>query len=170
MIIIELQALKQAAATRPPDYFDDVLSHADNITEHYIELSVVNYDKLCKKYRENHVTIYDQIRQTLRLQKAVPLQNKNLPGEVLLRFLRQFGFNVSADCPCRKKIALINARGVDWANENRAQIKTWLTEEAAHWGVAVSQNFAENLIARAFDFSRRHEAAQTQFTTVTNNG
>lgn len=166
-----MQALKQAASNRPADYLEDVFAHAETIAPHYVELSVKNYDKLCQKYRADHVSIYDRIQQTMRLQEAEQTtQDKNAPGEVFLRFLRQFGFNISPDCPCRKKIAIINARGVDWALENREQIAAWFIDEADKWGKTVSQEFAADLIARAFAFSRRHEKLQTQFTVDTENG
>lgn len=163
MIIIDLKELEQAAETRPAGYFNDVLAHAEKITEHYIELSVDNYDKLCQKYRADHVSIYDQIRQSMRAQIAQEDVDKNAPGEVLIRFVRQLGFNVSPDCPCRKKIAIINARGVDWAYANHEQIADWFIETAAQWAVDAPRSFVENLIQRSCAFSRRHEKPQTQF-------
>lgn len=164
MIVIKLETLRAAEKTRPPGYMADVLAHAANVTAHYIEIPVAQYDALCKKYRTDYTSIYDQI--ATRMAQTEPLRvygGKNSPGTVLLRFLRHFGFNLNADCPCRKKIELINARGLDWASANKEQILDWLCEEAEKWGETVNRQFALALLLRTLEFAKRHEQAQTQF-------
>lgn len=164
MIVIKLETLRAAEKTRPPGYMADVLAHAANVTAHYIEIPVAQYDALCKKYRADYTSIYDQI--ATRMANTAPLRvygGKNAPGTVLLRFLQHFGFHLSADCPCRKKIELINARGLDWARANKEQILNWLCEEAEKWGENIERQFAIDLLSRTFEFAKRHEKAQTQF-------
>jgi len=164
MIVVKIQDIQDAAKHRPQGYLEDVYVHAKEITEHYAIFTVSDYDQLCSKYRTAYVSIYSQIATYARLAQNTKIYGgKNAPGNVLLRFLNKFGFDVGADCPCRKKIEIINARGYDWAISNISQITGWLEEEANKWAVAPNQNFNEALVRRALEFARRHELPQTQF-------
>lgn len=170
MIVVDMQALVAAAKNRPRGYVDDVLCAADKITDDYVTLSVENYDNLCKKYRNDYVSIYDRIAPKLKIEDAATALNKSAPGHVLLRFLRQLGFNVRPDCPCRNKIELINARGLDWVKINQPQVVSWLSEEATKWGAQADTEFLNNLVARVVAFAARHEQLQFQQVTAVTNG
>lgn len=171
MIILDLQELKQIATTKPSGYLDDIIAKSSKVTEHYIELSIDNYDQLCKKYRKNYITIYDRINKQLESEASTFIHNKNLPGEVFLRFLEKFGLHISLDCPCRKKIEFINKSDINSLKENLIQIIPAIMEESHRFDKNVSRDFIEKLFIRSLDFSLRHKKSQTQSfdTKETNN-
>ena len=79
------------------------------------------------------------------------------PGTELKKLLGKLGIQVTPDCPCDARAALMDQNGCDWCEQNLDTIVGWMREESARRGVIFIEQGARFLAKRAIAKARRSE-------------
>lgn len=108
MTAFTMEALKRAAAKRPPGYLEDVLSRA-TVDGDRVTLTSEAYRELVNKYRG---------------------KTPGGPGAELKKLLSRLGFSSNPGCACNKRARVMDARGIPWCEQNVELICDWLQEES----------------------------------------
>lgn len=135
MILVNIQAIREAAAGRPAGYAEDLLA-AGEIQGQFVAIPDVAYDALVLKY-----------------QGVIRLCG---PGCQLKRLLAKAGFRSVPGCKCDARAAIMDEWGADGCAppERRTEILGWLKEEADRRGLPFSAAGAAALLTLAIALAR----------------
>lgn len=89
---------------------------------------------------------------------AYPRVSKlSLPGvgTKLKGLLSLIGIKASSGCSCNKRAVLMNERGVEWCEQNKAEIVGWLREEAEKRRLPFFEAAGYILLNRAIKLAKR---------------
>lgn len=127
-----MEALKRAAAKRPPGYVEDVLSRA-TVDGDKVTLTSEAYRELVNKYR------------------GKPPAG---PGTELKALLAKFGIHASPTCGCNKMAEKMNEWGPDESLNHIEEIVDVMEETANKRGLPFLRSAARLLVRRAISKSR----------------
>ena len=145
MIRLSMKALLNAAISRPNGYLEEVLSAASEVHEHYILVTVSDYEKLAYKHSGRTVLSSD----------AISTESQHGPGTELKKLLKKVGITASPDCSCNARARLMDERGIEWCEANLDEIVGWLREEATKRGLPFVDMAGRMLVKRAIKNARR---------------
>ena len=76
-------------------------------------------------------------------------------GTQLKRLLSKLGIRPTADCPCNDRARTMNARGIEWCEQNIATIIGWLKEEAENRKLPFLALPTKIIVQRAIKMAKR---------------
>lgn len=79
-------------------------------------------------------------------------------GTHLKKLLRMIGIKASLNCSCNAKALTMDARGVEWCEDNIETIVEWLKEEATKRSLPFMAMPAKMLVRRAIANARKEAA------------
>jgi len=143
---ISIEALHEAAKSRPDGYLDDVMAYATKQDETHVFLATEDFYLLRDKYSGT---------------SDFPMSG---PGAHLHKILGTFGIKFSEGCSCRGRMIQMNKWGVQGCEENIETIVEWLKEEAARRKLPYITAAGRMLVRRAIHNARK-EAQRAEATT-----
>lgn len=82
------------------------------------------------------------------------------PGTELKKLLAAWPFYITSteSCPCNARAGEMNARGVEWCEENTETIVGWLREQAAERGLPFFDAAGRILVRRAIKLAKKRKS------------
>ena len=128
---VSIEALHEAAKSKPEGYLDDVLSYVSERRDGFVLFQNDDYYMLRDKYTGD---VDPMVRG---------------PGTELHRLLGRFGIYMKRGCACKARMVQMNKWGVEGCRDNVETILEWLKEEAAARGLPFFSPAARLLVTRA---------------------
>ena len=144
---VKLEALREAAVTKPEGYLADVLSYVAERRDGYVLFDADDYYMLRDKYSGD---VDPMVRG---------------PGTELHRLLGRFGIYMTKGCSCRGRMVQMNKWGPAGCTENIETIVEWLKEEAGNRGLPFFSMPARMLVRRAIANARKEASRGKESTT-----
>ena len=89
------------------------------------------------------------------------------PGTELGKLLKKLRVTPAPNCKCNQHIREMNARGVQWCNDNLNTIVDWLREEADKARLPFNETLSRILIRRAIKQATKNERNHTMTVLLT---
>lgn len=139
--------------------------------------------KRCSKRLNVAVAMRDKLHEmTVKFHAcssaAAPAEQSKQPEEVwdpagagtqLKKLLSKLGIKVTANCTCNARARIMNEHGIEWCEQNVANIIGWLKEEATRRRLPFLAFPTKILVERAIKIAKRvrEKAAVTQEDAAT---
>jgi hypothetical protein len=131
--------------------------------EHCEYLDKINYRDPCAACPNGH---WGQYEASKCQDGTSPIEAPNLnglfpqssgPGTELKDLLHKFGFTPAKQCKCAQHITEMNAKGIQWCEDNIPVITGWLREEAARAKLPFFETGAKIIIRRAISNAKKKQ-------------
>lgn len=99
-------------------------------------------------------TVLLSTQEYLRIKHQYAVSRPGV-GTELKGLLRRLGITPTANCACNFRAAIMDARGIDWCEENLDTIVGWLREEAEKRGLPFVDVAGRLIVRRAIAAARR---------------
>ena len=143
---VSLEALHEAAKSKPEGYLDDVLSYVAERNDTHVLFEDADYYALRDKYSGDVDPVVRGV------------------GTELHKLLGRFGIQMKKGCACKARMVQMNKWGIDGCQQNTETILAWLREEAAKRRLPFVKPAAAMLVRRAIANARK-EAGRVKDST-----
>ena len=137
MKAISIEALQEAAKSKPAGYIEDVMARVTKQDETHVFLDNADYYILRDKYSGTN---------------DFPMHG---PGTQLHELLARWGIKASEGCSCRGRMIQMNKWGIDGCEKNIETIVEWLKQEASKRRLPFAASLGRMLVRRAIANARR---------------
>ena len=134
---VSVEAINEAAKSKPEGYLEDVMSYVVERKDNFVLFENDDYYMLRDKYSGD---VDPMVRG---------------PGTELHRLLGRFGLHMKKGCACKARMVQMNKWGCDGCGENIDTIVEWLAEEAANRGLPFLNTVGRLLVKRAIHNARK---------------
>jgi len=134
---VSLEALREAAKSKPEGYLDEVMSFVAESKDTHVLFEDADYYALRDKYSGDVDPIVRGV------------------GTELHKLLGRFGIHMKKGCGCKARMVQMNKWGVDGCEQNVETILEWLREEAAKRHLPFAKPLAKILVKRAIANARK---------------
>jgi hypothetical protein len=134
---VSVEAINEAAKSKPEGYLEDVMSYVVERRDGFLLFENDDYYMLRDKYSGD---VDPMVRG---------------PGTELHRLLGRFGLHMKKGCACKARMVQMNKWGCDGCGENIDTIVEWLAEEAANRGLPFLNTVGRLLVKRAIHNARK---------------
>ena len=134
---VSVEAINEAAKSKPEGYLEDVLSYVVERRDGFLLFENDDYYMLRDKYSGD---VDPMVRG---------------PGTELHRLLGKLGLHMTKGCACKARMVQMNKWGCEGCDENIDTIVGWLAEEAASRGLPFLNTVGRLLVKRAISNARK---------------
>ena len=134
---VSIEAINEAAKSKPEGYLEDVMSYVVERKDNFALFETDDYYMLRDKYSGD---VDPMVRG---------------PGTELHRLLGKFGMHMKKGCACKARMVQMNKWGCGGCEENIDTIVGWLAEEAANRGLPFLNTVGRLLVKRAIHNARK---------------
>lgn len=134
---VNIEALHEAAKSKPEGYLEDVLSYVVERKDTHVLFETDDYYALRDKYSGDVDPVHRGV------------------GTELHKLLGKFGIHMQTGCSCRARMTQMNKWGCGGCEANVETILEWLREEAAKRGLPFLKPLGRLLVKRAIHNAKK---------------